>query len=206
MGRKPNTETRRAQIVEALLQEMAAVGYERASTKAIAARAGLAPGLVHYHFKNKEEILLDLIDRLIADAELRSAQAVEEVVGADAKLAAYVDARVGFGPRADEGQVRAWAIVIAEGMTQAAVRERLSRWLAGDQAKLRRWFTACGAEQPAQLAATLLATILGSFSLRALDVSGIPQGYARAQLLAWLRGVVPATAARRRASSSRSPG
>ena len=71
MGRKPNTELRRQQIVAALLQEMAEAGYERASTKSIAARAGLAPGLLHYHFSSKEEILLELLEGLLADARAR---------------------------------------------------------------------------------------------------------------------------------------
>ena len=36
-------------------------GYEKATIQAIAAQAGLAPGLIHYHFKNKQEILVSLI-------------------------------------------------------------------------------------------------------------------------------------------------
>ena len=40
---------------------MADRGYERASVTAIAKAAGLTPGLVHYHFHNKKEILLALV-------------------------------------------------------------------------------------------------------------------------------------------------
>ncbi|HEY4122015.1 MAG TPA: TetR family transcriptional regulator, partial [Byssovorax sp.] len=59
MERAPNVE-RRAQIVAALARVMAARGYERATVAQIAAEAGLAAGLVHYHFASKRDVLLTL--------------------------------------------------------------------------------------------------------------------------------------------------
>lgn len=184
MGRKPNTEQRRAEIVEALRHEMAEVGYERASTKSIATRAGLAPGLVHYHFASKEAILLALVDRLIESAEQRFAESAG--FAARARLAAFVATRVGLGAGSDPIQVRAWVGVIAETLGQAGVRERIGRWLAKDQARLAALFKAAGSRAPKPHAALLLAMILGSFSLHAIDVRGVPRGYALAQILAWL--------------------
>ena len=58
MPRKPNTELRRAQIVDALRQVVAVSGYSGATIQAIAAQSGLAPGLIHYHFDDKLEILV----------------------------------------------------------------------------------------------------------------------------------------------------
>lgn len=191
MGRKPNTDQRRAQIKEALLGEMAAVGYERASVRSIAARAGLAPGLVHYHFHNKEEILLELVEGLIAAAEARFAPVLEGAGAPSRKLAAYVSSRVGLGAAADSEQVRAWVGVIAQTMGQGKVRSRVARWLAKDHAQLARLFAQAGADAPEELAASLLALILGSFSLHAIRVAGIPRGYAEPQLLRWLAAVLP---------------
>lgn len=191
MGRKPNTDLRRAQIIEALLGELAAVGYERASIRSIAARAELTPGLVHYHFQNKEEILLALVDGLIAQAEAAFVPLVDSAGTPAEKLAAYISSRVGLGPAADGEQVRAWVGVIAETMGQSKVRSRVARWLGKDHAQLAALFAQAGAKAPEELAATLLAAILGSFSLHAIRVGGIPRGYAEPQLLRWLEAVLP---------------
>ncbi len=39
-------------------------GYERASIKRIAIEAGVAPGLLHYHFKNKEDLLIQVMNSI----------------------------------------------------------------------------------------------------------------------------------------------
>ncbi|GGN93993.1 TetR/AcrR family transcriptional regulator [Saccharibacillus kuerlensis] len=53
---------RKMQIVEAAARTIADRGYESASIKEIAAEAGLAaPGLVHYYFKTKEDILHEVV-------------------------------------------------------------------------------------------------------------------------------------------------
>ena len=62
MPRKPNTELRRQQIVDGLLRTIAAQGYTGATIQAIASASGLAPGLVHYHFRDKREILVTLVE------------------------------------------------------------------------------------------------------------------------------------------------
>jgi TetR/AcrR family transcriptional repressor of bet genes len=165
---------------------MSTVGYERASTKSIAAKAGLAPGLVHYHFKSKQEILLALIDRLIEDAEDRFEQAMMTDESCKAKLTAFVTTRVGLGATADAEQVKAWVSILAEAMAQTKVRNRVSKWLSGDHSHLSTLLAEAGSATPAEHAATLLAMILGSFSLFAINVNGIPRGYAEPQILQWL--------------------
>lgn len=53
---------RKKQIVEAAARTIADKGYESASIKEIAAEAGLpAPGLIHYYFKTKEDILREVV-------------------------------------------------------------------------------------------------------------------------------------------------
>ncbi|BBO68990.1 hypothetical protein DSCA_29200 [Desulfosarcina alkanivorans] len=79
MGRKSNADQRRAEIVGALFDCLAGQGHEKVSIKAIAARAGLPHGVIHYYFKSKEDIIADLarvlvdrysrqFDRLLAKA------------------------------------------------------------------------------------------------------------------------------------------
>ncbi len=55
---------RKHQIVDAAARTIAQKGYADASIKEIAAEAGLAaPGLIHYYFKTKEEILREVMYR-----------------------------------------------------------------------------------------------------------------------------------------------
>jgi len=63
MARPSNTDERRGQIVAALQAVMARAGYAGATIAAIARQAELAPGLVHYHFKDKRDHRLP-IERL----------------------------------------------------------------------------------------------------------------------------------------------
>lgn len=191
MGRPPNTGQRREQIVDALQAEMAEAGFSRATTKSIAERAGLAPGLVHYHFRDKEAILLALVERLIAQADARHAAMAADAVSPVERLLSYVDARVGEGAAAEATQVSVWVALIAEAMALPEVRSRLSAWLAGDQKQLAALFRAAGVGSPGAHAALLVAAVLGSFSLHALRVSGVPRGYAAPQLRAWIEGLVP---------------
>jgi len=190
MGRPPNTQARRKQIVAALCEELAAVGYERASTKSIAARAKLTPGLIHYHFSSKEEILLFLVEGLIGDARRRFDRILAEDSHARAKLRSFVSSMVGLGRTSDQGQVRTWVTIIAEAMGQTKVRNRIAKWLGDDLERLAALFRNAGADEPVDKAAALLALILGSFSLHAIRVPQVPTGYAEGQILRWLDGVL----------------
>lgn len=48
--------TSRARVRDAAIELFAAVGFERATVKAIAAAAGVSPGLVIHHFGSKDEL------------------------------------------------------------------------------------------------------------------------------------------------------
>lgn len=190
MGRRPNTELRRQQIVDALQAEMAAVGFSRATTKSIAERAGLAPGLVHYHFKDKEAILVALVERLVAQADARFQALLDGAKTPKDQLRAFVTARVSPGSAAEADQVAVWVALIADAMAIPAVSERLSAWLAQDQKRLTAMFRAADVASPGAHAALMLSAVMGSFSLHALQVPGVPKGYAAQQLSNWLGAVV----------------
>jgi TetR/AcrR family transcriptional repressor of bet genes len=114
MARPSNTDVRRKQIIDALRAEMSEVGFARASTRSIAERAGLAPGLVHYHFQDKEEILLALVEQMISDAEARFAKLSVEATTPVERLRAFVESRVGFGSERDDESVKLWVNLIAD--------------------------------------------------------------------------------------------
>src|SRR5947199_7403837 len=50
-------------IVEAAYRTLVKRGYHETSMKDIAAEAGVAPGLAHYYFETKEDLLVAAIER-----------------------------------------------------------------------------------------------------------------------------------------------
>jgi len=61
--RKTNgiTEMRRAQLVRAAYKVVSRKGYYNFTIKDIAKESGLSSGLVHYYFKDKQDLLLNLL-------------------------------------------------------------------------------------------------------------------------------------------------
>lgn len=182
MPRPSNTVERRAQIVEGLRQAMAVHGYERASVQAVARAAGLSPGLVHYHFANKEEILLALVESLMAGVRARI-DARLSVAGEQPRerLGAYLDAILAVGEGADPAAVATWALVGAEAVRLPEVGQIYERWLL----ELRR-------ELEVLLAAACRDEARSRRGIRALAVGvlSLVEGYFR--IAAGAPGVVPA--------------
>jgi AcrR family transcriptional regulator len=61
---KLDTQIRREQIVEAALGLVANQGLRRLSMGAVARRVGLVPSGIYRHFKNKDELLAAVLDRI----------------------------------------------------------------------------------------------------------------------------------------------
>ncbi len=59
-----NQQMRREQILAAAAQVFSTVGYSRATTKQIAATAGVSEGLVYTYFKSKDELLVAMLNHL----------------------------------------------------------------------------------------------------------------------------------------------
>jgi TetR/AcrR family transcriptional repressor of bet genes len=64
-GKKAPEESRREQIVQAAFQVATREGLEQLTIRLVAAEAGLSTGLVFFHFKSKEALLLALLDWLL---------------------------------------------------------------------------------------------------------------------------------------------
>ncbi|MEQ9365218.1 MAG: helix-turn-helix domain-containing protein [Leptospirales bacterium] len=54
-------------MLDAAIHCVGRVGYEKATTRDIADRAGVSRGLVHYHFDSKEELLLAALSHMAVD-------------------------------------------------------------------------------------------------------------------------------------------
>ncbi|TQV89333.1 TetR/AcrR family transcriptional regulator [Aliikangiella coralliicola] len=122
MGRPSNKAERRAEIVQALMQVMAEKGYGGASIQAIAKQAGLTPGLIHYHFKTKQDILLESVTQLSMIMQGRFEFLSEKSESAEERLKAFINARLAKGDGSSEKAVEAWVMISAEAVRQPEVK------------------------------------------------------------------------------------
>lgn len=65
-GRKASEETRREQILTAAYEVAARRGLEGLTVRLVAAKARLSTGLVLFHFKSKDQLVVALLDWLLA--------------------------------------------------------------------------------------------------------------------------------------------
>ncbi len=126
MSRSSNTELRRKQIVQGLMAIMAEDGYDGATIPLIAKAAGLTPGLIHYHFNNKQSILIALIDHLNDSVQKRFLELTKKNDGAE-QLRAFIQAYVGLGKGSDARAVACWIAIGAEAVRQSEVRTAYQR-------------------------------------------------------------------------------
>jgi TetR/AcrR family transcriptional repressor of bet genes len=196
-GRPSNTQERRAQIVAAFGRVLAAQGYQGATIAAIGREAKLAPGLVHYHFESKREVLLALVaavvDTLRRRADERLAQA-----GTDPRkqLDAVIDAHLEADSSSEPGVVRAWAAIGAEALGDAWVREQYAQALSAAQTQLEEKVRRClkaerrstsGAQK---IAAALLSAIEGAYRIGAAAPELLPPGFAAPMVRRMAQGLI----------------
>ncbi|MCP2262747.1 TetR/AcrR family transcriptional regulator [Promicromonospora thailandica] len=94
-GRTFTATARRAQIVDATVRVIAREGLSKASFGRIAAEAGLSsPGMISYHFADKDELLTVLGDTLLGDCVATIEHAVGRADGPAEGLRAYLTAFV----------------------------------------------------------------------------------------------------------------
>jgi TetR/AcrR family transcriptional repressor of bet genes len=118
------------------MKVMAKRGYDGASVADIAKAARLTPGLVHYHFKSKQEILLELLASLVArhdsGLEARLASASDPVTG----VAAFIDFHLGLGADADPEALACWILLSGEALRDKSVRAAFEQAVARTRASL----------------------------------------------------------------------
>jgi AcrR family transcriptional regulator len=73
VGRKSLAGERRAQIIEGLSRCISKYGLKRASIKKIAEEAGVLPSILHHYFKDRDEIIDELVRKVVDDLADRCA-------------------------------------------------------------------------------------------------------------------------------------
>lgn len=163
---------------------MAKKGFERATTADIAAVAGLTPGLIHYHFRNKLEILTALVDQMAARHADRLHRRLHEA-GPDprARLAAFIDVHLALDEAVPDA-VAVWTALAGEAVRSSDVRAAFRRGLETARAPLLGILQQGIAQghfshpDPPAAAAALLALVQGYIMLASTTEDVIPPGSA----------------------------
>jgi AcrR family transcriptional regulator len=96
--RQERAEQRVAELLDAAASELAEVGYDAATMKAIAIRAGASIGAAYQYFPNKEALVGALRERYAIEMEKRWAHREETAVGQSIRegTEGFVDMMVNF--------------------------------------------------------------------------------------------------------------
>ena len=197
MPRPTNTVERRAQIVQGLLQAMAERGYGGASIQTIARAASLTPGLVHYHFESKQQILIELVRSLSDGLRARYERRARSARDPWKRLYAFIDAHLALGDDSDPQAVACWVAIGAEALRQAEVRQVYEQALRADLELLQGIVVEVLEHEEiprrhtARIAAGLMAAVQGSYQLAAV-AQVTPAGFAAPSVRAMAQGLIRA--------------
>lgn len=154
---------------------------------------------MHYHFRDKDEILLALVARIVATLEARVESRLRECTGdARARLRVLVDAHVALGEDDDPIAVATWAAIASEAMRREEVQAHYARAIASTLARLEKLVRAALREagkekRPAKaIAAAALSAIEGAYLLHRAAPGVLPRGYAAPAIHALIDGVLDA--------------
>ncbi|GAA2001526.1 TetR/AcrR family transcriptional regulator [Nocardiopsis rhodophaea] len=142
-------------------------GWSAVSTRTLAERAGVGPGLVHYHFASLQAL------RIEAAAQMMSAVAE----GATARLETAADAEEGLALiirdldrfSGDDPMSRLFIEAYLASTRDEELRRAISGVLELFRSRLTAWLATAGVEAPEETARVLGAALDGVMLHRALD-------------------------------------
>jgi len=87
---------RRAQIIEATIEVLADYGYVNLSFSRIAKHAQISPSLISYHFKDKKELLYEVLTTISIDRMQHAQTALQAASTATDKLRIAIEADLAY--------------------------------------------------------------------------------------------------------------
>lgn len=157
----------RLQLLNTATQLIAELGWSAVSTRILAERAGVTPGLVHYHFPSLQALLRDAALGMMSDLLSTAGALLENTRTLDAGLdllLGSLDAYTGTDPA---------SLLFTETYLAATrdetLRGELIALVAEFRQQLARWLAEHGASAPDETASVLSATIDGVILHRALN-------------------------------------
>lgn len=159
----------------------------------IAKEAGLRPGLIHYHFKTKQDILVELIKQIHELGTLRYEELAKDAKTPLEKLKAFIDARLAKGKGEIPEAVAAWVVIGTEAIRQPEVRAEYESSLSIQKETLTSLLKQSATKKLSkkeleELAAILLAAMEGSYQLSVAAQGIMPKAYAAKSLMILIEG------------------
>jgi len=157
----------RARLIEAAAGLIGERGWAGVSTRLVAERAGVAPGLVHYHYSSLQALLGEAALQVIGEV----AGAAVDGLGPDVGLAEGVDRLVGVLDAfpGDDPVCYLFTETYLAAARDAELRGAITGVLEGFRTAVAGWLRGCGAEDPEATAAVVTAAVDGMMLHRALD-------------------------------------
>jgi TetR/AcrR family transcriptional regulator, transcriptional repressor of bet genes len=196
-GAKAPEEVRREQILTAAFEVAAARGIGGLTVRAIAAEAGMSHGLVHFHFKTKDQLVLALLDWVLAATlTLRIPETVSRIEAPLERMRSLLQGemdRLASDPRRTRLFFEYWAM----GTRNEVIGRRISGELDGYRSELRgvaeevlaAESAAFDGVTPDGLAAVAVSFINGCAVQAMID----PAGFDIAEYLTAVRGILAAS-------------
>ncbi len=91
MPRGKKAEVRKKEIIEQFYQVIVEDGLEKASLVKIAARLSVSPSLLIHHFKNKDELILQLIDYIIGKYSVSFSDMIDAIQDSRQRVSSILD-------------------------------------------------------------------------------------------------------------------
>ena len=161
----------REKLMAAAAELIAELGWGRVTTRAVAERAGLPHGAVSYHFRGKQELLIEAamfaFARAIPADEFAALAGIEDLIG-------LISAEVADRDAIDPVLPRLMFEAMREAERDEALRERMSamltqyRELMTQTIRAGQEHTTVFADAPADAIATLLGAVGDGLLLHAL--------------------------------------
>jgi TetR/AcrR family transcriptional repressor of bet genes len=193
-GRKAPEATRREQILKAAYEVALGKGIDGLTMRAVAARAKLSHGLVHFHFKDKAQLVSALLDRVLATTTVLHVPAViAHIPRAQDRLRALLRQemdRLAKEPR----RIRLFFEYCALGTRHAPTRARISAELDRYRAAFRTMTAEMVQAEPARSAgvtadglAAIAVTFVNGYAVQAMID---PANFEVEQYLAAVEGIL----------------
>jgi AcrR family transcriptional regulator len=163
----------RERIVRATLRTLADEGFAATTARAIARRAGFAPGVIYYHFDDLDDLLLAALDHT---SQLRLARYGSEVASTSSAAELVRRLRSLYAEDLAAGHIAAVQELVAGASSSArlgpAIVDRVRPWLELTETVARRFLAGsplAGVVPAPELAFAVIALYLGLETLSHLD-------------------------------------
>lgn len=166
-------EVRRRDLLAAALDTVAEAGPERATVRAIAARAGVTPGLIRHYFGSKEALLAEAWQSLMAGMAEAGDAGLDALADPVERLARFVGASL-RPPVVDGRALALWAGFLHRMHGDAVLTAAHKAGYLGYRDRLEALIAACGLPAPRDKAIAVNALVDGLW----LEASALPGAFA----------------------------